>query len=95
MAIAVHIANTPKSDVREAYEVAWQRIAEQGLRHPKGRQSHTAWVVDDVLHVVDVWDSEDDMHDWMQTLAPILESSKMELARPPETGEVLQVVRPD
>jgi uncharacterized protein (DUF2384 family) len=94
MAIAVHVVNTPKSDVREAYEMAWRRIDEQGLRHPKGRQSHTAWVVDDVLHVLDVWDSEDDMNDWMQTLAPILDDSNMELAGQPEAGEVLQVVRP-
>ena len=65
------------------------------LRHTKGRQSHTAWVVDNVLHVVDVWDSEDDMNDWMLTLGPILEDSNMELAGPPEVGEVLQVVRPD
>ena len=51
MAIAVHLVNTPKNDAREAYETAWRRIDEQGVRHPKGRQSHTAWVVDDVLHV--------------------------------------------
>jgi uncharacterized protein (DUF2384 family) len=94
MAIAVHIVNTPKTDVGEAYEAAWRRIDEKGLRHPKGRQSHIAWVVDDVLHVVDVWDSEDDMKDWMQTLAPILEDSHMELAGPPEAGELLQIVQP-
>jgi heme-degrading monooxygenase HmoA len=95
MAIAVHIVNTPKNDAREAYEAAWRQIDEQGLRHPKGRQTHTAWLVGDVLHVVDVWDSEDDMNDWMKTLAPILEASQMELAEPPETGELLQVVQPD
>ena len=85
----------PKNDAREAYEAAWLRIEEQGLRHPKGRQSHTALIVDDVLRVVDVWDSEDDMSDWMQRLAPILEDSNMELAGQPETGELLQTVRPD
>jgi hypothetical protein len=95
MAIAVHLVNTPKSDVREAYETAWQRIDEQGMRHPKGRQSHTAWVVDDVLHVLDVWDSEDAMTQWMQTLAPILRDSNMELAAQPKAGAVLQIVRPD
>jgi uncharacterized protein (DUF2384 family) len=100
MAIVVHVVNTPKNDAREpdareAYESAWRRIDEQGLRHPKGRQSHTAWVVDDVLHVVDVWDSEDDMNDWMRTLAPLLEDSNMEIAGQPETGELLQMVRPD
>jgi uncharacterized protein (DUF2384 family) len=95
MAVAVHVVNTLKHDVREAYEAAWRRIDKLGLRHPKGRQSHIAWVVDDVLHVVDVWDSEDDMNQWMQTLAPILEDSNMTLAGQPEAGEVLQIVRPD
>jgi len=35
------------------------------------------------------------MNDWMRTLAPILEDSNMELAGQPETGELLQIVRPD
>lgn len=95
MTIAVHVVNKPMNDVRTAYETGWRLIDEQGLRHPNGRQSHTAWVVDDVLHVVDVWDSEENMNNWMQALAPILRESNMELAGPPETGEVLQIVRPD
>jgi hypothetical protein len=95
MAIAVHIVNTPKQDVREAYQTAWRQIDQQGLRHPKGRQSHTAWVVDDVLHVVDVWNSAEEMQQWMQTLPPILQASDMELAGQPEAGELLQIVRPD
>jgi hypothetical protein len=95
MAIAVHVVNTPKGDARMAYETAWQRIDEQGLRHPAGRQSHTAWMVGDVLHVVDVWDSPDAMQQWMSTLGPILEGVGMELDGQPETGEVLQVLRPD
>ena len=54
VAIVVHIVNTPKSDVREAYEASWTKFDEHGVRHPSGRQSHTAWLVGDVLHVVDV-----------------------------------------
>jgi hypothetical protein len=95
MAIAVHVVNTPKNDVGEAYEAAWRRIDEEGLRHPNGRHSHTAWIVGDVLHVVDVWDSEDHMNRWMQRLAPILKDSGMELAGQPEAGELLQIVQPD
>jgi hypothetical protein len=95
MAIAVHVVNTPKADARMAYETAWRRIDEQGLRHPAGRQSHTAWMVGDVLHVVDVWDSPDAMQQWMSTLGPLLEEVGMELDGQPETGEVLQVVRRD
>jgi hypothetical protein len=95
MAIAVHIVNTPKSDASEAYQKAWRKMDEQGLRHPAGRQSHTAWLVGDVLHVLDVWNSSDEMNAWMKTLAPILQESAMELAQPPEVGEFLQTVRPD
>jgi hypothetical protein len=95
MATVVHIVNTPKKDARAAYQKAWRQIDERGLRHPKGRQSHTAWMVDGVLHVVDVWDSADDMKQWMQALTPILQNSDMELAGQPEAGELLQIVRPD
>ena len=60
MSIVVHIVNTPKSDVREAYDAGWRLLDGQGVHHPSGRLSHTAWLVDDVLHVVDVWASSDD-----------------------------------
>jgi hypothetical protein len=95
VAIAVHVVNTPKSDVREAYEAALKRLEEQGLRHPAGRQSHTAWVVGDVLHVLDVWDSQDELDAFMLRLGPILQEFGMQLADEPEIGEVLKVVRPE
>ncbi|MGZ4543652.1 MAG: hypothetical protein ACXVXI_11140 [Mycobacteriaceae bacterium] len=95
MAIAVHVENMPKHDAMQAYEAAWRRIDERGLRHPQGRQSHTAWLVGDVLHVLDVWDSEEEVDAWMATLGPILQEFGMELAGPPEVGELLQIVRPD
>ena len=95
MAIAAHIVNSSKSDAREAYQAAWRRLDEQGLRHPAGRESHTAWMVGDVLHVVDVWDSEDNMNAWLKTLGPILQEAEMEIVGAPEVGELLQTVRPD
>jgi hypothetical protein len=95
MAITVHVVNTTNPDAREAYQAAWRRIDEQGLRHPAGRRSHTAWLTGDVLHVLDVWDSPDDMRKWMSTLAPILEEFGMKLDGEPEVGELLQVVLPD
>jgi Antibiotic biosynthesis monooxygenase len=95
MTIAVHVVNKPHSGARQAYEAAWRRIDEEGLRHPAGRQSHTAWLTGDVLHVVDVWDSPESMRAWMATLAPILDEFGMVLDGEPEVGEVLQVVRPD
>jgi hypothetical protein len=66
VAIAVHVVNTPMSNAREAYEKAWQRIDEQGIHDPEGGQSHTAWMVGDVMHVVDValleWPSIESVH---------------------------------
>ncbi len=95
MAIAVHVVNTPNSDAREAYRAAWRRIDDEGFRHPEGRQSHTAWVTGDVLHVVDVWDSPEHMRAWMSALAPILDEFGMVLDGEPQVGELLQVVRPE
>jgi hypothetical protein len=96
MAIVLHIVNTPKSDVREAYEAAWRRLDEQGGRHPDGRLSHTAWLVGDVLHVCDVWESREQFDVFVQsTLGPLFQQVGMELAGEPEGGELLQVVQPD
>ena len=96
MAIAVHVINTPNTNVREAYEAAWRRLDEQQARHPRGRQSHTAWLVADVLHVLDVWDSEADLNAFMgTTLAPLLQEFGMEVAGQPEVGELVQVAQPD
>jgi hypothetical protein len=95
VAVAVHVVNAPKSDARESYEAAWQRLEEQGLVPPAGQRSHTAWLVGDVLHVLDVWDSVDDMKVFMAKLGPILQEFEVKLAGEPEVGEVLHVVRPD
>jgi hypothetical protein len=94
VSLAVHIVNTPKADTREAYERAWQRLREQRLDHPVGRESHTAWLVGDVLHVLDVWDSQEHLDGWMATLGPILQDADMQVDGHPFVGEVLQVVRP-
>jgi hypothetical protein len=52
-------------------------------------------VVGDVLHVLDVWDSQDDLDAFMLRLGPILQEFGMQLAGEPEIGEVLQIVRPE
>jgi hypothetical protein len=95
MAIVIHIVNTPKSDAREAYEAAWVQLDELGLSHPPGRRSHIAWMVGDVFHVLDVWESRKDFDAFMPQLGPILGASKMELAGAPETGDLINVVISD
>ena len=94
MAIAVYIVNTANPNVRRQYADAWKQLDEQDARHPAGRVSHTAWLVGDELHVLDVWESREQMDAFMQTLGPILQGVGMELAGPPEPREVLNVVVP-
>ena len=95
MAIAIHIVNTPKSDARQAYDAAWVQLDQMGLRHPPGQRSHTAWMVGDVFHVLDVWESQEDFDAFMAQLGPILGDSGMELAGPPEIGDLVNVVTSD
>ena len=95
MAIVIHIVNTPKSDAREAYEAAWVQLDQLGLTHPPGRLSHTAWMVGDVFHVLDVWETQKDFDTFMPQLGPILGASRMELAGPPEMGDLVNVVTSD
>ncbi|MCW2710224.1 MAG: hypothetical protein JWP24_418 [Marmoricola sp.] len=95
MAVAVHILNTSRGDVRQAYERAWRLMDERGMpRHPEGQQMHAAWLVGDVLHVLNVWESQQNSDTFMKTLAPILEEAGLELHGTPEAGEFLQVVQP-
>ncbi len=48
-----------------------------------------------MLHVLDIWDSVDDMKVFMEKLGPILQDFGVQLAGQPEVGEVIHVVRPD
>jgi hypothetical protein len=67
----VQVVITP--NVREAYEMAWGRIDERGCATRRAVRATPHGFVEDVLAVVGVWDSEDDMKEWMQRLGPILE----------------------
>ena len=94
MPLTVHIVNTSLAGARDAYLDAWREIDSRQLRHPDGRQLHMAWTVDDVLHVVDVWDSFEQQQAFMRDLGPILDKFGMQLRDAPEVGEFLQVVQP-
>jgi hypothetical protein len=94
MPYAIHVPNTPLPGAREAYLDAWKVIDERDLRHPQGRRLHIAWLVGDVLNVVDVWDSLEQQQAFMRDLAPILDQFGMTLDGPPRTGEFIQIVEP-
>jgi len=90
----MHVVNTPKEDAREAYLSSWERLDERGARHPTGRLSHTAWLVGDVLHVVDVWESQEELNAFMPVVGQVMEGAGMVLDGQPEVGELLNVVVP-
>jgi hypothetical protein len=92
MTFAAHLVNTPHARPRDAYVEAWQDIDAQDLRHPAGRRLHVAWTVQDVLHVVDVWNSHEEQNAFMHNLGPILDNFDMRVLQPIESGELLQIV---
>lgn len=92
MTFAAHLVNTPNARAREAYVEAWKDIDAQGRRHPTGRQAHVAWTVQDVLHVVDVWNTHEEQDRFMRGLLPIIDKFGMQIVQPVESGELLQVV---
>jgi hypothetical protein len=94
MALAVHIVSAPQAGARDAYLDAWREIDARQLRHPRGRRLHIAWTVDDVLHVLDVWDLPEQQQAFMRDLKPILDQFRMEIREAPEVGEFVQVVQP-
>lgn len=94
MSVALHLVNTPQAGVRDVYLDAWREIDARGLRHPSGRRVHVAWIVDDELHVVDVWDSLEQQLAFMRDLKPILDQFRMEIRKAPEVGEFVQIVQP-
>lgn len=94
MPLAIHLINKPQAGIHDAYLDAWREIDARQVRHPDGRRLHMAWTVDDVLHVVDVWDSAEQEQAFMRDLGPILDRFKMEIREAPEVGEFLQVVQP-
>lgn len=92
MTFAAHLVNAPQAGIREAYVEAWRDIDAKGLHHPDGRTLHVAWTVDDVLHVVDVWNSHEQQGLFMRDLMPIIHRFGMQIVEPVESGDLLQIV---
>lgn len=95
MAIAAHFLNKPDPETRQRYEAAFRQLDELGARHPEGRLSHTSWIVGDQLHVLDVWESQDKLDAfYAETLGQLIGDFGLELAEPPELGDVVQLLLP-
>jgi hypothetical protein len=73
----VHEGFTP-----EKYDEAISRLDAAGAGSPKGRTSHFALESDGVIHVFDVWESQEDFDAFGGTLVPILTDLGVTLAAP-------------
>jgi hypothetical protein len=94
MAIAVHLVNKPNPATLDQAKSTYDQLDARGARHPDGRLSHVSWIVGDEFHVLDVWESRDSLDAFFDTLGPILAETGMELAGPPEIGDLVQIIVP-
>jgi hypothetical protein len=93
--IVVHVvATTPEGDIRQTYETIWDHVDAHQIRHARGCRSHLAYLVGDAFHTADVWESREDLDAYLATFGPIADELGVELAGPPEVGELLDVVVP-
>ena len=93
--IVVHVvATTPDGDIRETYRAIWDHFDAHRLRHPAGRRSHMAYLVGDALHTADVWETREDLDAYLRQFGPTADGRGVQLAGPPEVGELLDVVVP-
>ncbi len=77
----------------EQYDEIWRRLREAGADAPAGRQIHIGFQTDDgTSRVIDVWDSEESMGAFAQTLVPIIQEVAPD-APPPKTAEAHQIVQ--
>ncbi len=95
MPIAAFFVNKSDPETRERYDAVFRQLDRLGARHPDGRLSHTSWIVGRQLHVLDVWESQDKLDAFFEeTLGQLLDSAGLELAGPPEIGDVVQILLP-
>ncbi len=60
------------TDPIEKYDEAVALLEERGLGHPAGRLSHVAASTGDGYIVVDVWESQELLDQFAQTLVPLI-----------------------
>ncbi len=60
------------TDPIEKYDEVISRLEARGLGHPAGRLSHVAARKDDGYMVVDVWESQEHLDLFAQTLVPLI-----------------------
>jgi hypothetical protein len=63
---------TPKNFPPSVYDEALKRLEEAGAGSPAGRLHHVAMETDGQIQVFDIWDSQESLDAFGQTLVPIM-----------------------
>ncbi len=80
MAIGVYVA--PKSMTAQQYESVQGKLEAAGLAKPAGRLFHSCFGTGDKLAVFDVWDSQQSLDRFAETLRPLLSEAGIEAETP-------------
>jgi hypothetical protein len=70
--VALGFYFTPSAFTPAAYDEAVKRLEDAGAGSPAGRLYHVALETDGQIQVFDIWDSQESLDAFGQTLVPIL-----------------------
>jgi hypothetical protein len=80
MAIAIYFH--PEAMSAAQYDEIIRKLQAAGQGNPKGRSHHSTFGPDDHLMVYDVWDSQEDLDAFGETLMPILAELGVDAGQP-------------
>ena len=77
----------------EKYDQVLPLVEASGQFPPDGLEYHMAFTTDNGFRVVEVWDSREKFEAFGERLMPILDQNGVELAGPPDTAEIHNIIR--
>ena len=92
MSILVRFTGGP-SMTAEKYDATMPAIEASGEFPPDGLEFHVAFSSGGSFRVSEVWDSKEQLEAFGERLMPILTEGGVELAGPPETVEIHNIIR--
>ena len=80
--MAIIVTSTPKSMTADQYNEIVRRLEEAGAGAPNGRLYHVCYGTGDQMRVTDVWESEETLGQFAQTLIPIAQQVGVDPGEP-------------
>jgi hypothetical protein len=78
----------------EKYDEIQAKIEDTGKWPPDGLQAHVAFAHDGAFRVSEVWESQEKLGAFGETVMPILQAEGVDLAGAPDVIEVHNFIRP-